>query len=173
MKNCRSRLCTNPLGDHGRTECALVQRLRKHWTTTRSGSEDSPFYNMLLRTGIHHWTIAPLQKTACEITACFLERAWWFKWRKWALNASAPAIPSATDSTAPPPQHTKRLGTVLRRLHSARVDGDYAQIHFFAKRGLRNSLRTQHSIRTSTGCQGARPHRPATGCSECCCQGNG
>ena len=88
---------------------------------------------MLLRTGIHHWTIAPLQFTNCEIKACFLECAWWFKWRKWALNACAPAIPSDTDSTAPPPQHTKRLGTVLRRLHSARIDRDYAQIHFLQK----------------------------------------
>ena len=117
----------------GRTECALVQHLRKHWTTARSGSEDNPFHNMLLRTGIHHWTIAPLQWTNCEITACFLERAWWFKWRKWALNACAPAIPSAIDTTAPPPQHTKRLGTVLRRLHCARIDGDFAQIHFLQK----------------------------------------
>ena len=117
----------------GRTECALVQRLRKHWTIARSGSEDNPFYNMLLRTGIHHWTIAPLQFTDCEIKACFLERAWWFKWRKWALNACAPAIPFATDTAAPPPQHTKRLGTMLRRLHSARIDRDFAQIHFLQK----------------------------------------
>ena len=27
----------------GRTEGALIARLRKHWTTARSGSEDSPF----------------------------------------------------------------------------------------------------------------------------------
>ena len=96
----------------GRTECALFQSLRKHWTTARSGFEDSPFYNMLLRTGIHQWTIATLQCTTCEITAYFLERAWWFKWRKWALNACTPAIPAATDTAAPPPQHSKRLGTV-------------------------------------------------------------
>ena len=52
---------------------------------------------------------------------------------KWALNACAPAIPAATDTAAPPPQHSKRLGTVLRRLHSARIDRDFAQIHFLQK----------------------------------------
>ena len=39
------------------------------------------------------------------------------------------------------PQHTKRLGTVLRRLHSGRVDGDFAQVHFFTERGFSNCFR--------------------------------
>ena len=85
----------------GKTEGPLVTRLRKHWTTARSEAEESPFYNMLCRTGIHHWTITPLQWTDCDITLCFLERAWWFKWKKWALNACAPAIPSAGDVSRP------------------------------------------------------------------------
>ena len=93
----------------GRTEGALITRLRKHWTTASSGSEDSPFYSLLCRTGIQDWTIAPLQWTDCETTACFLERAWWSKWQRWALNACAPAVPASHDAQTPPPQHTKRL----------------------------------------------------------------
>ena len=110
----------------GKTEDPLMKCLRKHWTTARSGAEDSPFYSMLCRTGIHHWSIAPLQWTNCSVTACFLERSWWFKWKKWALNACALAIPSPHDQHSPAPQHTKRLGTVLRRLHTARIELDYA-----------------------------------------------
>ena len=100
-------------GRGGRTECAPVQRFRKHWTTAKAGSEDGSFYNILNRTGIHQWTIAPLQCTSCSITACYLEHAWLYKWRKWAPNACAPAVPSAEDQGPPPAQHTKRLGTLL------------------------------------------------------------
>ena len=44
----------------GRTKGALITRLRKQWTAARNGSEDSPFYSLLCRTGIQDWTIAPL-----------------------------------------------------------------------------------------------------------------
>ena len=48
-------------------------------------------------------------------------------------GACAPAVPASNDTQTPPPQHTKRLATVLRRLHTARIDRDYAQYHFLQK----------------------------------------
>ena len=63
----------------GRSQGPLIPRLRKHWIRERSRSGDSPFYNLLCTTSIHHWTIAPLHWTPCCVTACFLERAWSFK----------------------------------------------------------------------------------------------
>ena len=38
--------------------------------------------------------------------------------------------PNAQDQNPPPTQHTKRLGTVLRRLYTARIDRCFAWVHF-------------------------------------------
>ena len=105
----------------GKTGDPLMTRLRKHWTTAKVGTEESPFYDMLCRTGIHKWTIAPLQFTTCAIRVCQLERDWWCCWRTWALNACAPAVPSNHDIAPPAPQHPKRFAFVMRQLHTARI----------------------------------------------------
>ena len=127
----------------------LIKRLRKHWTTTRAGYEESPFYDMLCKTCIHEWTIVPLQCTTCDVEVCFLERDWWFGWRKWALNACAPAVPTDKSMAPPAAWHTKRFAVVIRQLQVARVDRDYARIPFLQSEA--SSLAKQLNIAEFSG----------------------
>ena len=117
----------------GKTRDPLIKRPRKHWTTAKAGTEESPFSDMLCETGIHEWTIVPRQFTASAVRVGYFERDRWFWWRKWALNACAPAVPSSSDLTPPAPQHMKQFTFLLRLLHTACADRDYARINFLQR----------------------------------------
>ena len=111
----------------GKTTVATTQRLRKPVTTTRVGTEDSTFHDMLNRTAELHWTLVPLEVVDWEELACYGERSRLHTVQNWCLNDTAPALPS-TPTTVPRAQHTKQLQTTLRQAHIARVNRDYANI---------------------------------------------
>ena len=74
----------------GKTHLAPVQRLRTRGTTATAGAEDSRFHAMLRQTGLHEWTPIPLQYVYDDVEGCFVEREWWFRLKRWALNDNAP-----------------------------------------------------------------------------------
>ena len=47
---------------------------------------------MLRQTGLHEWTPIPLQYVSDDVEGCFVERDWWFRLKRWALNDNAPAV---------------------------------------------------------------------------------
>ena len=110
----------------GKTTLATTQRLRKHVTTTHAGTEDSSFHDLLRNTKELHWTLVPVELVDSQQLACYRERSWWHKVEKWAVNDTAPALPSDT-SHVPAAQHTKQLQTTLRQAHIARINRDYVQ----------------------------------------------
>ena len=110
----------------GKTTLAPTQRLRKHVTTARAGSEDSTFHDMLNQTSELHWTLVPVEIVDSEELGCYRERSWWHTVQKWCLNDTAPALPSAGHAK-PGAQHTKQLQTTLRQAHIARVNRDFAR----------------------------------------------
>ena len=110
----------------GKTTLATTQRLRKHVTTTHAGTEDSSFHDLLRNTTELHWTLVPVELVDSQQLACYRERSWWHRVEKWAVNDTAPALPSDT-SHVPAAQHTKQLQTTLRQAHIARINRDYAQ----------------------------------------------
>ena len=114
----------------------------------KGGYKESPIYDMLCRPGVHEWTIAPLQFTTCAIRVRYIERDWWYRWIKWALNACAPAVPSNHDITPRTPQRTKRFTFVMRQLHTARIDRDFTRIHFLQQEVT--SLAKQFNIATAS-----------------------
>ena len=110
----------------GKTTLAPTQRLRKHVTTARAGSEDSTFHDMLNQTTELHWTLVTVEIIDPEELGCYRERSWWHTVHKWCLNDTAPALPS-TRNTVPGAQHTKQLHTTLRPAHIARVNRHFAR----------------------------------------------
>ena len=114
----------------GKTTLPLLQRLRKHGTTADACAEDSSFHEMPRATGLAEWTRIPFHFTTDEIRACYLERDWWSRLKRWALNDCAPAVRGETSpSQTPAAQHTKRLNTLVRQLQTATHD----QYFFFVK----------------------------------------
>ena len=75
----------------GRTEGPLVTGLRKHGL--QHGRDQRTAHFIICWTGLHHWTIAPLQWTACGIEACFLERSRWLRWKKMGTKCMCPCKP--------------------------------------------------------------------------------
>ena len=111
----------------GKTTIPLLQRLRKHATAAIACAEDSAFHDLLRITDIHEWTPVPLQLTANEVGACFLERDWWFRLKRWAVNDCAPVVPGDCASPAPPPQHGKQIHTLTRQLKTTTQTRDFAR----------------------------------------------
>ena len=89
--------------------------------------EDSAFHDLLRLTDLHDWTPVGLQLTADATGACFHEREWWFRLKRWLVNDCAPAVPSDNASPVPPPQHGKRIRTLTCHLQMATQDFDYAR----------------------------------------------
>ena len=108
-------------------QCAhyLLLALGGNGTTAHGCADDSRFHEMARSTGFLEWTPVPLQFTADEIQACYLERNWWYRLRRWAMNDCARAVPDDdTSIEKPAPEHTKRLQT-----HTAARDRDFARRH--------------------------------------------
>ena len=87
----------------GQTTLPLLQRLRKPDTTATACVEDSSFHELLCITEMFEWTPMPLQFTEDENVACFLERDWWFRLKRWAVNDSALVVPASVGAPLPPP----------------------------------------------------------------------
>ena len=109
----------------GKTTLITAQLYRKHVTTTRAGTEDSTFHDMLNNTTELHCTLVLVDLVESEELGCYRERSWWHTVQKWALNDITPALP-LTDTKVPGAQHTKRLQTTPRQAHIAKVNRDYA-----------------------------------------------
>ena len=109
----------------GKTTLATTQRLRKHVTTTQAGSEESSFHDLLRNTTELHWQLIPVELVDNHDLACYRERHWWHTTQQWAINDTAPALPSGTGAS-PAAQHTKQLQATLRQAHVARINKDYA-----------------------------------------------
>ena len=121
----------------GKTHLACVRRLRKHGTTAAVGAEDCRFHAMLRQTGLHEWTPIPLQYVFDDVEGCFVERDWWFRLKRWALDDNAPAVPTFVHQGPPSAQKSKRLRQLLEQIWVAQQDGDFAR-----KRAISNKLNT-------------------------------
>ena len=110
----------------GKTTFATTLRSRKHVTTTAAGTEDSTFHDFLQNTTELHWSPVPVELVGDEYLACYREHSWWHVVHRWALNDTAPALPSKT-TAIPAAQHTKQLHTTLRQAHITCTNRDYAQ----------------------------------------------
>ena len=93
----------------GKTTLATTQRLRKHVTTTHAGTEDSSFHDLLRNTTELHQTLVPVELVDSQQLACYRERSWWHKVEKWAVNDTAPALPSDTSQRSSIQQIVNRM----------------------------------------------------------------
>ena len=130
----------------GKTALRLLQRLRKHGTTTSACAEDSSFHDLLRTTGLSEWTRVPPQFTVDKRLACFLERDWRFRLQRWAVNDCAPTVRVDDVSPVPPPQDNKHIHTLTRPLHKTvtmRVNQPFPRSYSYRRCGFRSPYYVQ------------------------------
>ena len=66
----------------GGTTAALIQRLRKHFTTALAHSEDNRFHEQLRCIDLAEWLIVPLEIVSSSWEAAVAERYWWDKFHR-------------------------------------------------------------------------------------------
>ena len=110
----------------GRTVSALIQRLRKHFTTAMAHTEDSRFHEQFRCTDLADWLIVPLEIVWSSWEAAVAERSWWDKFRRWVLNDMPPRIPH--DGAKMSKLVPQRAVQAIRNLTTARATRDFPRI---------------------------------------------
>ena len=117
----------------GKTTLAPVSRLRKHFTNTVAHVDECRFHDLLRTTGLNEWTPVPLQYVSNVDLGCFVEREWWFRLRRWALNDVGPAVPSSPSSSQPSAHKRQRLAQLIHETRMAQQAGDYARKRYLSE----------------------------------------
>ena len=90
------------------------------------------------------WSLVPVELVGNEQFACYREPSWWHVVHRWALNDTAPALPSET-TAIPAAQHTKQLQTTLRQAHKSTHEQRLCTSNDTQQRHRTYRLTTQHT----------------------------
>ena len=104
----------------GQTSKSPVQRLRKHHTDARAGTDCATFHTLLLTTDIGDWVTIPVQYCASLFQTGLAERAWWSDLRHWAVNDIPPGISENDTSNSKRAYITGTVLHVLQELQELR-----------------------------------------------------
>ena len=110
----------------GCTTQALIQHLRKHFTTALAHKEDNRFHELLCTTDLAEWVIVPLEIVWNGWDAAIAERYWWDKDRRWCLNDMPPGVPH--EGSKPSKMMPQGAVQVIRNLTATRQAQDFPRI---------------------------------------------